>query len=530
MSSKDQKNNMKKLLLSLLCAGSSTMANGNHSIFHPGTSIELAGGVANMTGSLISNTPTPETTPQIWRLSVQYDSSSLNKNITVQTSMPGGYQANWNKMTPAPNQSAFALECNLHHILTRNLFNSLAVGLYGGFGYNRGSRSSIISEFFNNTVYNNKATISLDNSESSGLIPFAAYTMKTLEEQSGKNGLIIKIEESSGASPTNQAIKNKNFNLPMAKAIVSSSLTFQAGTRIGPVIGQAFPHLRLGWAIHQFRIHMTHQFPPYSRIGNIDTSGGGAQGVLMQTNLTAANLQAAFARNRAGCAHSHSSHTQSSHTQSSHTPPKPPKPPTPPKPPKPPKPPTPPTPPTPPKPPGPIPRIAPAVLEKEGTLKPVHMLPHKRSDQFVLKSGYGNASNGMSSFNVEADQNLGNIDAFYDPNNRIKVASRSGWSNALTVGFGVDWALPRMTLGFYYQASIFQRASFDKWNKDMTAGMTGSVLDLKGEKVVTAHYDGSAQNTDRKLTALYDKVTPELSIAPIMHTIMFSAKYVLRKP
>jgi len=87
-----------------------------------------------------------------------------------------------------------------------------------------------------------------------------------------------------------------------------------------------------------------------------------------------------------------------------------------------------------------------------------------------------------------------------------------------------------MTLGFYYQASIFQRASFDKWNKDMTAGMTGSVLDLKGEKVVTAHYDGSAQNTDRKLTALYDKVTPELSIAPIMHTIMFSAKYVLRKP
>jgi hypothetical protein len=53
-----------------------------------------------------------------------------------------------------------------------------------------------------------------------------------------------------------QSKKNTDIN---SKATISSGFMLQAGTRLGAMIGNVFPHIRVGWAAYQLKAHITNQ-------------------------------------------------------------------------------------------------------------------------------------------------------------------------------------------------------------------------------------------------------------------------------
>ena len=556
---------MKKIaLLMVFCP---TIPSSEQTSLYSESSIELSSGLSFITGTLSSQTPNPKPAPQIWYMSAQYNAGSLNEPIVIQTSTPVGYAANWNTMQHNTPKLGFSGELNLHHTWHKD---TVATGLYLGIGYNGARNSSTIDDHFQEKSYIHKATISLAPGSETGSIPLDQYTMRTLEEQSGKNGLNIQTD----AFLSDSSDHTNCVDCPSAKSIVSFGPCFKAGVRFGPVIGRFFPYILVGWRGAPIKAHLTNQYEPYMRVGDAGTKGGGINNIFMHSIASNGRAQNSINGNRLGTLreqNNHKSHRtniiQRNTAQINHTvqcpinvtvpqpiphqtaprtiphqtalrtiphqtapriiphqtaprtipdqtaprtiphqePPAP-------------------IPPT--------PNIHPAVIETDGTLRPVHMTEQPKANTIPLRSGYQAPGDDTATFNIESDEQLGRIDAFYNPNNRIKVASNRGWANAMEIGFGMDFApsqfmSSRWIFGFYYQASIYQKVSFDQWDHDVCAGMTGSVLDLRGQDRIITNSGGSTKDTDRLLTVLYDKVTPKLTIAPIMHTVMFSVKYVI---
>jgi hypothetical protein len=287
-------------------------------------------------------------------------------------------------------------------------------------GYNGAHSSSTIKNTFDNTVYKNSAAITL-----------APSTLSTAYGEAGTSYAFSALPEDPDAALVTQSTVTSalaeraamHANMPMAKATVSSGLMFNAGARMGTMIGNVFPHLRLGWAAYQLKAHMTNQMAPFSA----------STAIYADANV-------------------------------------------------------------------------PTSVVADGGL-------------MLLNPGTAN---------MGAGQRFGNLDTLYKTPSTMKVSSKgSKWANAITLGGGVDWAFQKMTMGFYYQAAICQRVTFDSWNKDMTAGMTASNVNFPttpqtGITETPVKTSGTVVNT-------YGAATPKVSISPVIHTVMFSAKYVLNK-
>ena len=386
--------------------------------------VEFAGGAATMGGSPYSNTPMVAPSGQTWtNLNVSVaDVATMIGEFNVEIDTPAGYNAKWNQMTPSANRLGFAGQLNLHYTAVQGMY---AGGVYAGVGYNGAHSSSVVKDTFDNTVYKNPFTVNVatdTNTENTGYAEdnTVLYSELDLTVDGSPNVTATRTPSATNALADRAA---KNMNMPMAKATVSSGLMFQAGTRFGAMIGNVFPHLRLGWAAYQLKAHMTNQMPTYD---------------------TGADIYAASNPS--------------------------------------------------------------SVILNDGGLE---------------LSGTGNALMGIG-------QRFGNMDPLYDTKDLIKVASKgSKWSNALTLGAGVDWAFQKMTLGFYYQAALCQRVTFDKWTKDMTAGMTASEVNFptvaqENIGITPVKTSGTVKNT-------FGPATPKVSMSPVIQTVMFSAKYVINK-
>jgi hypothetical protein len=241
---------------------------------------------------------------------------------------------------------------------------------------------------------------------------------------------VFTMGNNEARSPLQDRVQ-KTKNIPMGKATISSGLMFQAGTRLGAMIGNVFPHVRLGWACYQFKAHMTNQHTPWNN--NVLVQAKSPNGII------------------------------------------------------------------------------------------------KVSDTVIGTRAVG--ATEPTSLTVGLGQYMGAFDGAYKTNNPIKIASKSQWTNAVTIGAGVDWAFNKMTLGFLYQVGICQKLTFKKWNKDVTSGLTGVSADYLGSTDERT-LPGGANNflaTGGSVTMQYGKRTPEVSIAPVMHTAMVSVKYVLGK-
>jgi hypothetical protein len=387
--------------------------------------VEISGGAATMGASPYSTTPTPAMPAQTWNNLVVSNFESINSTFNVEVDTPAGFRANWNKMTPSANRLGFAGQLNLHYTAVQGHF---AGGVYAGVGYNGAHSSSTIKDTFNNTVYKNSVEILVPNRASGYGNKGDTYTYPNLPADDDTTAF-IKPAATNALAPR----ANKNDNLPTAKTTVSSGLMFSAGTRMGAMIGNVFPHFRLGWAIYQLKAHMTNQMP----------AGFEVKDALYANSDAPAAVEDTFGFQLTG----------------------------------------------------------------DGTTTP---------------TDGGTANMGLG-------QNFGDISSLYNVPNLVKVSSKgSKWANAITLGGGVDWAFQKMTLGFYYQAAICQRVTFDTWNKDIAAGLESSVVDFPTKEqdgigaAVTKLNSGGIVNT-------YGKTTPKVSISPLIHTVMISAKYVMNK-
>jgi hypothetical protein len=380
--------------------------------------VEISGGAATMGGSPYSNTVAPEF-QQTWNdLVVSNDQTATSSAFNIEINSPSGYSANWNKMAPSANRLGFAGQLNLHYTAVQGHF---AGGVYAGVGYNGAHSSSTIQNNFNNLVYKNVAQIFLQEVSTAYGAQGDSYTYPNLPTDEDAQ-LATKPQVTNSLLP----IANSNNSMPMAKATVSSGLMFSAGARMGAMIGNVFPHFRLGWAIYQLKAHMTNQMPAgYSVTDNLFASANGAV----------------------------------------------------------------------------------EVVEGEGL-------------QMIASTG-GEANMGVG-------QNFGGIGTLNNLPSLVKISSKgSKWTNAITLGGGVDWAFQKMTLGFYYQAAICQRVTFDKWNKEISAGLTSSIVNFPttfqgGIVGVTKLNSGGVVNT-------YGEAMAGMSISPVIHTVMISAKYVMNK-
>jgi len=412
-------------------------------------SVEFAGGAATMGGSPYSTTPNPHFPEQQWdNTNVEFKFENAvagTTNATLQVDTPVGYVANWNKMNPSPNRLGFAGQVNFVYTAVQGYF---AGGVYAGIGYNGAHSSSTVVSVLNKDVVENVLDINAvagasDSQPHSFSLPYNyndpySNDMDKYRDFIDSQDVLYGYYNSYTTPRTVRALQNRAngfANPPMAKATVSSGLMFNAGTRIGAMIGNVFPHLRLGWAAYQLKAHMTKQMPA-GHVNKADIYGA-VQGF--------------------DCS---------------------------------------------------------ATVNNGGVL---------------VESG---GDKQKTTFQMGATQRFGNIDGLYNMPSLIKISSKgSRWTNALTLGAGVDWAFQRMTFGFYYQAAICQRVTFDKWSKDVSSGLESSIVTwpssvteqkiLENEKPIVLN-GGSVVNT-------YNKAVPKLSISPVIHTVMFSAKYVLSK-
>jgi len=130
--------------------------------------------------------------------------------------------------------------------------------------------------------------------------------------------------------------------------------------------------------------------------------------------------------------------------------------------------------------------------------------------------------------NIGAGQGISSMEPLYETGNRIKVDSQgSKWSNAVTLGAGVDWYFKKMTLGVYYQAAICQQVTFNKWNQDITGGMTSSEANFPTQPQTGIGIDQVP--TSGRVITTYGSTPPTVSIKPLIQTVMFSAKYIINK-
>jgi len=382
-------------------------------------SVEISGGAATMGGSPYSTTGTAAPSPQMWNdFQVASEGDGIIKpTFTVEIDTPAGYRANWNKMTPSANRLGFAGQLNLHYTAVQGAF---AGGVYAGVGYNGAHSSSTIKENFDNTVYQNSITVEL-NAVDDRIVYGKAGTSYAFSDL--PNDLDVTLTKAPTATNALAERAAMHANMPMAKATVSSGLMFNAGARMGTMIGNVFPHLRLGWAAYQLKAHMTNQMAPFSASTDIYADATTDAEVLANGGLSLINP--------------------------------------------------------------------------------------------------GNA-------NMGAAQRFGDLSPLYKTPSAMKVSSKgSKWANAITLGGGVDWAFQKMTMGFYYQAAICQRVTFDSWNKEMTAGITASNANFP--TTPQTGINANLVKTSGTVVNTYGAAKPKVSISPVIHTVMFSAKYVLNK-
>jgi hypothetical protein len=92
------------------------------------------------------------------------------------------------------------------------------------------------------------------------------------------------------------------------------------------------------------------------------------------------------------------------------------------------------------------------------------------------------------------------------------------WTNALTLGAGLDIAHKKFVYGFYYQVAIGQKTKFT-YNNNFTSGLT--------EDITIANGTGNGANN--KLTQPYGGSEATVSITPVISTFMASVKYCFHK-
>jgi len=262
-----------------------------------------------------------------------------------------------------------------------------------------------------------------------------------------------------------QSKKDTNIN---AKATISSGLMLQAGTRLGAMIGNVFPHIRVGWAAYQLKAQITNQTVlenGTSKEKMYDTVYGNGAVAIGGKGL---GLKGAK---------------------------------------------------------GEDPVVADTVPFYQGKDGPNYRTITEHGAEYL----------GSLRPNVGSDLSTRTVHSKYK------------WTNALTLGAGIDWAYQNMTFGLYYQAAICQKVNFDNWKNDVVTG-TSTVTSLsnadapkelgngdefngiasvnpKGEAVVV----DPKTNTEGTSKVAYTTSKPAtVSMSPVFNTVMLSAKYCFK--
>lgn len=414
---------IKNIALALLAVPAMANQHCEPEATQPHFSVELAGGGCTMNGHVQSKTTNPDIPtseslgfkPFSVKFAGGVDPDRVDPKagiVNVPMDFPIGYRANWNKMQPLPSQMGFAGQINVHW---NYMCNGIGAGLYAGVGYNASRSSSTIPASFDSTIQSYLYDEVCPNLADTDLVDISADDVFNLNNNESRAPLQNRVQQTK--------------NVPTGKATISSGLMFQAGTRFGVMIGNVYPHLRVGWACYQYKADITNQHAPWNNSNPVQARSDFPIDISADTSTITL-------RNTNGVG--------------------------------------------------------------------------------------GLLTIGMGQY----------MDAFtdaYKRNNPIKIASKSQWTNAVTIGAGVDWAFNKMTLGFFYQVGVCQQLTFKKWNKDVTAGLTSVDANYIGTTDVKLQAQAEFQPTGGSLNMQYGKHTPEVSIAPVMHTAMVSVKYVLGK-
>jgi hypothetical protein len=234
---------------------------------------EVVNGVAMVTGTPESDTESPApVTGQTWKnFGVDLGpvagsvGTVINTNqVVVEMDMPGGYRSNWNAMPITKKQPGFTGQLNMHYMMH---VNNWGMGVYGGVGYTGGSVSAQGVVNFDQNVCTNGFVIRNSSAANTLTLPIGTYTVSQLNNAPTS---IPPYEQTAGertlsSSASDQALVAR----PAARVTVKLGLSLQAGIRLGRMVGNFYPHVRLGWAAYNMRSTLDNQIRAGSRQANV---------------------------------------------------------------------------------------------------------------------------------------------------------------------------------------------------------------------------------------------------------------------
>jgi hypothetical protein len=264
---------MKQYFLGVLC-GLAWCAQGvvPHKKHH--FAFEVVNGMAMVTGTPESETESPApVTGQTWKnFGVELGPvqpialPAINTNqVVVEMDMPGGYRANWDAMPQTKKQPGFTGQLNMHYMMYAN---NWGMGVYGGVGYTGGSVSAQSVVNFDQNVYKNGFYIRNSSSTDSLTLEVGTYTVSQLKTAPTN---IDSIDRGAGERTSSSIASDQALvaNWPAARVTVKPGLSLQAGIRLGRMVGNFYPHVRLGWAAYNMRATLVNQMRAGSRQANV---------------------------------------------------------------------------------------------------------------------------------------------------------------------------------------------------------------------------------------------------------------------
>jgi hypothetical protein len=192
------------------------------------------------------------------------DETNTNQ-VVVEMDMPGGYRSNWNSMPITKKQPGFTGQLNMHYMMH---VNNWGMGVYGGVGYTGGSVSAQSVVNFDQNVYKNGFVMRNSNTADTLTLPVGTYTVSQLNNASTDG---VPFEQASGErrKPSSASDQALVASWPAARVTVKPGLSLQAGIRLGRMVGNFYPHVRLGWAAYNMRATLTNQMRAGSRRANV---------------------------------------------------------------------------------------------------------------------------------------------------------------------------------------------------------------------------------------------------------------------
>ena len=267
---------VKQYFMTVLC-GLAWCAQGvvPHKKHHFDLELACGGGVmCGAASSTTDNDPVTNDPPQMWNNfgAYVYDYAQnyglpTGVSTVVEMDRPIGYRANWNQTTPQTNHIGFAGQINMHYAMQYNQWKG---GVYVGVALNANRCNTKINTTFDTTVENNRFLFGIPNTPdapSFAILHVGNYTPAELNDAplfisagiSQSDVLEQSTRFTSTSTPEQLAMVQ---GMPSSKVTVTSGLSLQTGLRLGRMVGNFYPHVRVGYAAYQLKASMTNQVRP----------------------------------------------------------------------------------------------------------------------------------------------------------------------------------------------------------------------------------------------------------------------------